>query len=87
MGTSTRRTNKKIHDILKTNKINSAGEGINRIISEALFPSKGKSRLKNSIISTTCTTGFIKTLTTIITTSQKSMLIAILILTFITSMN
>ena len=62
LGTSTRRTNKKVHDILKTNKINSTGEGINRIISEALFPSKGKS---------TCTTGFIKTLTTIITTSQK----------------
>lgn len=71
LGTSTRRTNKKVHDILKTNKINSTGEGINRIISEALFPSKGKSRLKNSIINSTCTTGFIKTLTTIITTSQK----------------
>lgn len=71
MGTSTRRTNKKINDILKKNHINSNGEGINKIISEALFPKSGKSRFKNSIINSTCTNSFIKTFINIINASQS----------------
>ena len=71
MGTSTRRTNKRINDILKKNHLNSNGEGINKIISEALFPKNGKSRLKNSIINSTCTNSFIKTFKNIINASQS----------------
>lgn len=71
MGTSTRRTNQKINDILKKNHINSNGEGIYKIISEALFPKSGKSGLKNSIINSTCTNSFIKTFQNIINTSQR----------------
>lgn len=72
LGTSTRRTNDKIHDILKESKVSPTGDGIDKIISEALFPSRGKSGLKNSIINASCSTGFIKTIVAIISTSQKA---------------
>lgn len=71
VGTSTRRTNKAINNILKTHKISQNGDGIDKIISEALFPQKGNSRIKSSIINSTCSKSFIQTIKAVITISQK----------------
>lgn len=70
LGTSTRRTNKTINKILNKHKIESNGDGINQIISEALFPKKGNSKIKNSIINSTCSKSFIYVIKSIVTISQ-----------------
>ena len=70
LGTSTRRTNKTINNILKKHKIDTSGDGIHRIISEALFPEKGKSRIKRTIINSSCSKSFIHVIKTVISISQ-----------------
>lgn len=66
MGTSTRRTNEKVRNIINNNKVSSNGEGIDKIISEALFPKNNKSKIKNDVINSTCSTSFTKTIKKII---------------------
>ena len=67
MGTSTRRTNDRVNKILKSNNKSINDININNLISNILFPKHNSSKIKNDIITSTCSISFTNTIKKIIT--------------------
>lgn len=70
MGTSTRRTNDRVNNILKTSYKSGNDINIDKLISDVLFPKRNNSKVKNDIINSTCSVSFTNTIKRIITLSS-----------------
>ena len=71
MGTSTRRTNDRISKLLKTNNNSMNDINLNKLISDALFPKRNSSKIRNDIVNSSCSASFTNTIKKIITLSNN----------------